>query len=70
MVFVAIYLAVIVILVAIVYWGAKSGKLQHFFKAHPQIPKVLTFGYIIFAGSVIKFVSLEANDSFVVRITI
>ena len=50
MVFVAIYLAVIVILVAIVYWVAKSGKLQHYFKAHPQIPKVLTFGYIIFTG--------------------
>lgn len=30
MVFVAIFLVVIVILAAIVYWGAKSGKLQHF----------------------------------------
>lgn len=50
MVFAAIYIAVIVILVAIVYWGVKSGKLQHFLKAHPQIPKVLTLGYIVFAG--------------------
>lgn len=50
MVFVAIFLVVIVILAAIVYWGAKSGKLQHFFKSHPQISKALTFGYIIFAG--------------------
>ena len=48
--FVAIYIAVFVILIASVYWGAKSGKLQHFFKAHPQIAKTLTFGYIIFAG--------------------
>ncbi len=50
MVFAAIYIAVIVILVAIAYWGTKNGKLQHFFKAYPQIPKVLTLGYIIFAG--------------------
>lgn len=50
MVFAAIYIAVIVILVAIAYWGAKSGKLQQFFKVHPQIPKILIFGYIVFAG--------------------
>ena len=50
MVFVAIYLAVIAILIAIAYGGAKSGKFQRFFKAHPQMPKVLTLGYIIFAG--------------------
>ena len=53
MVFVAIYIAVIVILVAVAYWGAKSGKLQQFFKIHPQIPKVLTLGYIIFAGCLV-----------------
>lgn len=50
MMFVAIYIAVFVILIAAAYWGAKSGKFQHFFKSHPQIPKILTFGYIIFAG--------------------
>lgn len=50
MMFAVIYIAVIVISVAIAYWGAKSGKLQHFFKAHPQIPKVLTLGYIVFSG--------------------
>lgn len=48
--FVAIYIAVFVILIAIADWGAKSGKLQHFFKNHPHIPKVLTLGYIIFTG--------------------
>ena len=48
--FAAICIAVFVILMAIVYLGAKSGKLQHFFKVHPLIPKVLVLGYIIFAG--------------------
>ncbi len=48
--FVAIYIAVCVILMAIVYWGAKSGKFLCFFKKHPHIPKVLTLGYIISAG--------------------
>jgi hypothetical protein len=50
MVFVAIYMAVIVILVVITYWASKSGKLQHFFKIHQQIPKILILGYIVFAG--------------------
>ncbi len=50
MLFAAIYIAVIVILVAIAYWRAKSGKFQHFFKVHPQIPKILILGYIVFAG--------------------
>ena len=38
------------LLMAIVYLGAKSGKLQHFFKVHPWIPKILVLGYIVFAG--------------------
>ncbi|WP_417127144.1 hypothetical protein [Paraprevotella clara] len=50
MMFAAIYIAVIVSLVAVAYWGAKSGRFQHFFKAHPQIPKILILGYIVFAG--------------------
>lgn len=50
MMFAAIYIAVIVILVVVAYWGAKSGKIQLFFKAHPQIPKILILGYIVFAG--------------------
>lgn len=48
--FVAIYIVVCVILMAIVYWGAKSGKFLCFFKKHPHIPKVLTLGYITSAG--------------------
>ena len=48
--FAAICIAVFVILMAIVYLGAKSGKLQHFFKVHPWIPKILVLGYIVFAG--------------------
>ena len=32
MVFAAIYIAVIVILVAVAYWGAKSGKIQLFLR--------------------------------------
>lgn len=50
MMFVAIYIAVIVILIAVSYWSAKSGKLQHFFKIHPRIPQILILGYIVFAG--------------------
>lgn len=50
MVFLVIFIAVIVIIAVVSYQGAKSGKLRHFFKAHPQIPNVLTLGYIIFAG--------------------
>ena len=49
-VFAAICIAVFVLLMAIVYLGAKSGKLQHFFKVYPRIPKILVLGYIIFAG--------------------
>ena len=46
--FAAICIAVFVILNGtIVYLGAKSGKLQHFFKVHPLIPKVLVLGYIM-----------------------
>ena len=45
-----ICIAVFVLLMAIVYLGAKSGKLQHFFKVHPWIPKILVLGYIVFAG--------------------
>ena len=48
--FAAICIAVFVLLMAIVYLGAKSGKLQHFFKVYPRIPKILVLGYIIFAG--------------------
>lgn len=48
--FAAICIAVFVLLMAIVYLGAKSGKLQHFFKVHPWIPKILVLGYIVFAG--------------------
>ena len=43
-------IAVIVIFAAVVYCGVKSSKIQHFFKTHSQIPKVLILGYIIFAG--------------------
>lgn len=50
MVFAAIYIAVIVILAVITYRATKSGKLQHFFEVHPQIPKILILGYIVFAG--------------------
>lgn len=50
MVFAAIYIVVIVILIAIACQGAKSGKIRHFFTAHSWIPKVLLLGYIIFAG--------------------
>ena len=50
MIFIVIYLAVIIIVTVSAYWGAKSGKLPRFFKKYPQIPKILTFGYIIFAG--------------------
>lgn len=50
MVFAAIYIAVIVILIAIACQGAKSGKLRHFFTSRPWILKALLLGYIIFAG--------------------
>lgn len=50
MIFVIIYLAVIIIMAVSTYWGVKSGKLPRLFKKYPQIPKILTFGYIIFAG--------------------
>lgn len=48
--FVVSYIVVCVILTAIVYWGAKNGKLLCFLKKHSHIPKVLTLGYIISAG--------------------
>lgn len=48
--FIVIYFAVIIIVTVSAYWGAKSGKLPRFFKKYPQISKILTFGYIIFAG--------------------
>lgn len=52
MVFVAIFIFIVAaaFFAAIVYWGAKSGKIQAFFQAHPRMPKVLTLGYIVFAG--------------------
>ena len=48
--FAAICIAVIISFAAIVFLGARSGKLQHFFKVHPRIPKILVLGYIVFAG--------------------
>ncbi len=48
--FSAICIAVFVLLMAIVYLGAKSGKLQYLFEVSPLIPKILVWGYIIFAG--------------------
>ena len=39
-----------IVLMAIVYLGAKSGKLQYLFEVSPLIPKILVWGYIIFAG--------------------
>ena len=48
--FAAICMAVFVLLMAIVYLGAKSRKFRHFLSVHPLIPKVLVLGYIIFAG--------------------
>lgn len=50
MVFVAIYIAVIVLLVVAACFGAKSGKPQRFLKAHPRVLQILTLGYIVFAG--------------------
>ena len=43
--FAAICIAVIISFAAIVFLGARSGKLQHFFKVHPRIPKILVLGY-------------------------
>ena len=40
----------IVFFAVIVFLGARSGKLQLFFKVHPRIPKILVLGYIVFAG--------------------
>ena len=48
--FAAICIAVFVLLMAIVYLGAKSGKFQYLFEVSPLIPKILVWGYIIFAG--------------------
>ena len=48
--FAAICIAVIVFFAVIVFLGARSGKLQLFFKVHPRIPKILVLGYIVFAG--------------------
>ena len=48
--FAAICIAVIVFFAVIVYLVAKNGKIQHFFKVHPRIPKILVLGYIVFAG--------------------
>ena len=48
--FSAICIAVFVLLMAIVYLGAKSGKFQYLFEVSPLIPKILVWGYIIFAG--------------------
>ena len=48
--FAAIYIAVIISFTAIIFLGARSGKLQQFFKVHPRIPKILVLGYIVFAG--------------------
>lgn len=45
-----IFIIVIVILAVPIYWAVKKGKLQYFFKSHPQIPQILVLGYIIFAG--------------------
>lgn len=50
MMFVGIYIALLVIVIVIAFWGGKSGKLQYLVKTCPKIPKVLTLGYIIFAG--------------------
>lgn len=50
MVFVAIYIVVFVFLIVVIYRGARSGRIQKFLKAHPQVPKALTIGYIIFVG--------------------
>ena len=46
--FAAICIAVIVFFAVIVFLGARSGKLQLFFKVHPRIPKILVLGYIVF----------------------
>lgn len=50
MVFVEIYIAVFVILIAVVFRGAKSGRIQKFFRAHPRVLKALILFYVIFAG--------------------
>lgn len=56
---VAIYIAVIVSLVVTAFFGIKNGKLQRLFKAHPQAPKTLTLGYIVFAGCFVFPISSE-----------
>ena len=53
MVFAVIYIIVIALLIATAYFGVKNGKLQSFLKAHPQVPKALVLGYIVFAGCVV-----------------
>ena len=59
MILVAIYIAVIVSLVVTAFFGIKNGKLQRLSKAHPQAPKPLTLGYIVFAGCFVFPISSE-----------
>lgn len=59
MIFAGIYIAVIVALVVAVFFGIKSGKLQHLFREHPRIPKTLLLGYIVFAGCFVFPISSE-----------
>lgn len=59
MILAAIYIAVIVSLAVTVFLGTKSGKPQRLFKAHPQVPKTLTLGYIVFAGCFVFPISSE-----------
>lgn len=54
MAFAAGYIITILVVTALfaaaVYFGVKSGRLQHFFEKYSQLPGILLMGYIIFAG--------------------
>ena len=54
MTFAAVYIITILVATALfaaaLYFGVKSGRLQHFFEKYSHLPGILLMGYIIFAG--------------------